>query len=68
MFSRRDGNWQIKLLLSSYTFIETTGAYSFPDGHSDCLKCATQQCRNSCRKSMAYSQAHRDDVCGYTCE
>ena len=41
MFTRTDGNWQIKLLLSSYTFRESKGAYSFPDGHSDCSKCTT---------------------------
>ncbi len=67
MFIRSDGNWQIKLVLSSYTFIEQVGAYSFPDGHSDCNRCATSTCRDSCRKSMPYSKAHRPDVCGYTC-
>lgn len=67
MFTRTDANWQIKLLLSSYTFIESTGAYGFPDGHSDCTKCATPECRQKCNKSMPYSKAHRNDVCGYTC-
>ena len=67
MMTRTDGNWQIKLLLSSYTFVDSIGAYSFPDGKSDCSSCATPECRNSCKKSMGYSKAHRDDVCGYTC-
>jgi alpha-amylase len=66
MYSRTDGNWQIKLLLSSYTFIESRGAYSFPDGNSDCERCTTSTCRQSCTKSMPYSKASRNDVCGYT--
>ena len=45
MFTRTDANWQIKLLLSSYTFMETIGAYGFPDGHSDCTRCTTPECR-----------------------
>lgn len=67
MMTRSDGNWQIKLVLSSYTFIESVGAYSFPDGHSDCSRCTTQTCISNCKKSMPYSKAHRNDVCGYTC-
>ena len=67
MMTRTDGNWKIKLVLSSYTFIESRGAYSFPDGHSDCSKCQTDICRQKCTKSMPYQQASRDDVCGYTC-
>jgi alpha-amylase len=41
MFTRTDGNWQIKLVLSSYTFMENVGAFGFPDGNSDCNKCLT---------------------------
>ena len=67
MFTRTDGNWQIKLVLSSYTFMENVGAFSFPDGNSDCNKCTTSDCRTKCSKSVPYSKAHRDDVCGYTC-
>ena len=66
MMTRTDGNWQIKLVLSSYTFVEQSGAYSFPDGHSDCQRCLTAECKQKCSKSMPYSKAHRDDVCGYT--
>lgn len=67
MLTRTDANWQIKLILSSYTFIESRGAYSFPDGNSDCSRCLTDSCRSSCSKSMPYSQAYNPDVCGYTC-
>jgi alpha-amylase len=67
MFTRTDANWQIKLVLSSYTFMENVGAYGFPDGNSDCNRCLTSECRSKCNKSMPYSKAHRDDVCGYTC-
>ena len=67
MLTRTDANWQIKLILSSYTFKDSIGAYSFPDGASDCSNCATDDCRSKCTKSMPKSQAHRDDVCGYTC-
>jgi alpha-amylase len=67
MLTRNDANWQIKLILSSYTFIEMYGAYSFPDGNSDCSKCTAPNCFQICKKNMPYSKAHRDDLCGYTC-
>jgi|TARA_B110001450_G_C17559733_1_gene456221 alpha-amylase len=38
LFSRTDGNWVIKTVLSSYSFMEN-GAQGFPDGSSDCDKC-----------------------------
>jgi len=65
LFSRTDANWQIKLVLSSYTFMNN-GAMGIPDGKSDCAKCVGVQC-NSCSKSMPYSKAHDANVCGYTC-
>ena len=52
MFSRTDGNWKIKLLLSSYTFIESKQAYGFPDGHSDCSN--FQGDPSKCSKSVPY--------------
>lgn len=67
MLTRTDGNWQIKLILSSYTFIDSIGAYGFPDGASDCVNCSTSECRSKCNKSMPKAKAHKDDVCGYTC-
>jgi len=66
LFYRTDGNWQIKLVLSSYTFMNN-GAAGIPDGMSDCAACVGNQC-SSCSKSMPYSKAHDDTVCGYTCE
>jgi len=66
LFDRTDGDWQIKLLLSSYSFMNN-GAQGVPDGKSDCNNCVGDQC-NSCSKSMAYSKAHDPNVCGYTCE
>ena len=38
LFQRTDGNWQIKLVLSSYSFMNS-GAMGIPDGKSDCSKC-----------------------------
>ncbi len=65
LFSRTDANWQIKLVLSSYTFMNN-GAMGIPDGKSDCAKCVGAQC-TSCSKSMKYSKAFVADACGYTC-
>jgi alpha-amylase len=66
LFRRTDGNWQIKLVLSSYTFMNN-GAMGIPDGKSDCSACVGVNC-NSCSKSMKLSKAHDPNVCGYTCE
>ena len=38
LFSRTDGDWKIKLVLSSYTFMNN-GAAGVPDGKSDCSAC-----------------------------
>lgn len=38
LFSRTDGDWKIKLVLSSYTFMND-GASGIPDGKSDCSAC-----------------------------
>ena len=65
MFSRTDADWQIKLVLSSYTFMNN-GAMGIPDGKSDCAMCVGAQC-TSCSKSMKYSKAFVADACGYTC-
>lgn len=66
LFNRTDADWKIRLVLSSYTFMDN-GAMGIPDGGSDCAKCVGTQC-SSCTKSMAYSKAHDPNVCGYTCE
>jgi len=65
LFSRTDADWQIRLVLSSYTFMNN-GAMGIPDGKSDCTACIGAQC-NSCSKSMKYSKAFVADACGYTC-
>jgi alpha-amylase len=65
LFSRTDGNWQIKTLLSSYSFMDN-GAAGFPDGHSDCDKCVGENC-GGCTKSMKYSPAYDPNSCGYDC-
>jgi len=38
LFDRNDGDWAIKLVLSSYTFMND-GAMGIPDGMSDCARC-----------------------------
>lgn len=65
LFTRNDGDWKIKLLLSSYTFMDN-GAAGVPDGKSDCSQCVGDQC-GSCSMSMAYSKAFDPDSCGYDC-
>ena len=66
LFSRTDGDWKIKLVLSSYTFMNN-GAAGVPDGKSDCSACVGDQC-DSCSMSMAYSKAFDANSCGYDCE
>jgi alpha-amylase len=66
LFTRTDGNWKIKLVLSSYTF-RSNGAVAPPDGLSDCNLCTNSECKQKCTKSMPYSAAHDPNVCGYTC-
>lgn len=65
LFNRTDADWQIRLVLSSYSFMNN-GASGIPDGQSDCANCVGDQCA-SCTKSMKYSKAHDPNVCGYTC-
>lgn len=65
LFSRTDGNWQIKLVLSSYSLMNN-GAMGIPDGKSDCKACVGSYC-NSCSKSMAYAPAYKENSCGYDC-
>jgi len=66
LFSRTDGDWKIKLLLSSYSFMNN-GAAGFPDGLSDCDTCKGDHC-DDCQKTMKFSKAYDADACGYTCE
>lgn len=66
LFERTDADWKIRLVLSSYTFMNN-GAAGVPDGRSDCNNCIGDQC-GSCTMSMAYSKGFDPNVCGYTCE
>ena len=63
MFTRTDVNWKIKLVLSSYSFINN--AYGYPDGKSDCSRCVGEQCKNNCRKSVPYQKAYNPTSTGY---
>ena len=67
MFSRTDGNWKIRLLLSSYTFYDSKNAYAPPDGKSDCKMCNNDACTKACTKSIPFVAAHDPNSCGYDC-
>ena len=64
MFTRTDANWKIKLMLSSYSFMNN-GASGFPDGKSDCNNCTGQHCKDYCTKSMPYQKAYDPTSRGY---
>ena len=64
MFTRKDNDWKIKLLLSSYSFMNN-GAGGFPDGKSDCSACTGEQCKNNCNKSVPYQKAYNPNSTGY---
>ena len=64
MFYTTAANWKIKLVLSSYSFMNNGGA-GFPDGKSDCCKCTGEQCRNNCNKSVPYQKAYNPNSTGY---
>ncbi len=64
MFTRGDADWKIKLLMTSYSFMNN-GAAGFPDGKSDCSRCTGVQCKNYCSKSVPYQQAYDPSSKGY---
>ena len=64
MFYRTDVDWKIKLVLSSYSFMNNGGA-GFPDGKSDCSLCQSDVCRNGCTKSFPYRKAYNPLSIGY---
>ena len=64
MFTRTDADWKIKLMLSSYSFMND-GASGFPDGKSDCKNCKGQHCKDYCSKSMPYQKAYNPASRGY---
>ena len=64
MFTQVDPNVKIKLLLSSYSFMNNGGA-GFPDGKSDCSACTGTQCKQNCRKTVPYQKAYNPKSKGY---
>lgn len=65
LFSRADGDWQIKLILSSYMW-GANGANGYPDGLSDCaLYTGTAQAASGCL-GLALDPAYVQGVCAYT--
>ena len=64
MFTRTEADWKIKLLLSSYSFMENGGA-GFPDGKSECSNCTGEQCKKNCSKSVPYQKAYDPNSTGY---
>ena len=64
LFTRTEADWKIKLLLSSYSFMENGGA-GFPDGKSECSNCTGEQCKKNCKKSVPYQKAYDPNSTGY---
>lgn len=64
LFTRRDADWKLRVVLSSYTFFPN-GASGFPDGLSDCASFDTSL-GNTCVKGVPYEKAFRAGSCGYT--
>ncbi|KAF8534912.1 glycoside hydrolase superfamily [Trichophaea hybrida] len=64
LFARTDADWNIKLLLSSYMFMDNGGA-GFPDGLSDCSLYTGPQPISGC-KGVPKDQAYVANACGYT--
>jgi alpha-amylase len=63
LFSRTDADWQIKLVLSSYMFMDAGGS-GFPDGYSDCSLYTGTQGSTGCL-GVPYNQAYQATACGY---
>jgi alpha-amylase len=64
LFTRTDGDWNIKLILSSYMWA-SNGANGFPDGLSDCSLYTGSQSQSSCL-GISKDTAYVADACGYT--
>ncbi|KAI8899927.1 glycoside hydrolase superfamily [Globomyces pollinis-pini] len=63
LFTRTDGNWQIRLILSGW-FIKPGGSIGMPDGQSDCANYAGNQ--QGCRSGLKKTEAFVADSCGYS--
>lgn len=64
LFSRTDGDWRIKLVLSSYQFTDA-GGNGYPDGLSDCSLYTGSITPSACL-GMPKDQAFVETSCGYT--
>ena len=64
LFTRTDADWHIKLVLSSYMFMNN-GANGFPDGLSDCSLYTGTQPITGCL-GIPNDQAYVAGACGYT--
>ncbi|KAI8073295.1 glycoside hydrolase superfamily [Gongronella butleri] len=64
LFNRTDGDWNVRNVLSSYSFMNN-GASGFPDGYSDCARYTGSQSTTGC-KSMKKAAAYVADACGYS--
>src|SRR5690606_20282226 len=64
LFNRRDADWHIKLVLSSYMF-GSNGGNGFPDGLSSCSLYTGDQPRNGCL-GVEKDTAYVANSCGYT--
>ncbi|RLN61624.1 hypothetical protein BBJ28_00013938 [Nothophytophthora sp. Chile5] len=66
LFNRTDADWQIKVVLSSYTLF-ADGAAGFPDGYSACADFDTSL-GQTCTLDMPLETAFVSGSCGYTVE
>jgi alpha-amylase len=64
LFSRTDADWWIKLVLSSYEFMNAGGS-GFPDGLSDCSLYTGNQGASGCL-GVPKDTAFVEKSCGYT--
>lgn len=64
LFTRQDADWHIKLVLSSYMYMNN-GASGFPDGLSDCALYTGGQGQTECH-GVPKDPAHVPTACGYT--
>jgi len=68
LFNRREADWKIKVVLSSYTLYSDNTPAGFPDGYSDCTKGFDASANQTCTRSVPYEKAFRAGSCGYTVE
>ncbi|TMW64883.1 hypothetical protein Poli38472_009050 [Pythium oligandrum] len=67
LFTRREADWKIKVVLSSFTIFPDNTPAGFPDGWSDCSGFDTSA-GQTCSRSVPYEKAFRAGSCGYTVE